>query len=114
MRIVFFLHAQEEELNFGTGAAENALLFVRLVSILIFTVHNLKRDEWLACSPDVAAVTSSEVDEKQSITKSLETGPMCMDDDDGDGTCFFNMSRYEEEEEETGNRLALWEDFELQ
>ncbi|KAE8682500.1 Protein SMG7 [Hibiscus syriacus] len=34
----------EEELNFGTGAAENALLFVRMVSILIFTVHNLKRE----------------------------------------------------------------------
>ncbi|GMI81603.1 hypothetical protein like AT5G19400 [Hibiscus trionum] len=34
----------EEELNFGTGAAENALLFVRLVSILIFLVHNLKRE----------------------------------------------------------------------
>ncbi|KAK8550688.1 hypothetical protein V6N12_039384 [Hibiscus sabdariffa] len=75
--------------------------------------------EWLACSPDVAAVTSSEVDEKQSITRSLKTSlnkiisisPMCMDDD-GDGTCFFNMSRYEEEE--TGNRLILWEDFELQ
>ncbi|KAK8566455.1 hypothetical protein V6N13_002161 [Hibiscus sabdariffa] len=34
----------EEELNFGTGAAENALLFVRLVSILIFAVHNLKKE----------------------------------------------------------------------
>ncbi|MBA0704229.1 hypothetical protein Golax_016499 [Gossypium laxum] len=34
----------EEELNFGTDAAENSLLFVRLVSILIFTVHNLKRE----------------------------------------------------------------------
>ncbi|MBA0757755.1 hypothetical protein Gotri_020823 [Gossypium trilobum] len=34
----------EEEPNFGTDAAENSLLFVRLVSILIFTVHNLKRE----------------------------------------------------------------------
>ncbi|OMO63023.1 hypothetical protein COLO4_32762 [Corchorus olitorius] len=34
----------EEELNFGKDAAENALLLVRLVSILIYTVHNLKRE----------------------------------------------------------------------
>ncbi|KAK8707403.1 hypothetical protein V6N13_058464 [Hibiscus sabdariffa] len=34
----------EEELNFGTDATENALLLVRLVSVLIFTVHNLKRE----------------------------------------------------------------------
>ncbi|GKV26267.1 hypothetical protein SLEP1_g35604 [Rubroshorea leprosula] len=34
----------EEELNFGTDATDNALLIVRLVSILIFTVHNLKRE----------------------------------------------------------------------
>ncbi|XP_007015277.2 PREDICTED: protein SMG7 [Theobroma cacao] len=34
----------EEGLNFGTDAAENALFLVRLVSILIFTVHNLKRE----------------------------------------------------------------------
>ncbi|KAE8733101.1 Protein SMG7 [Hibiscus syriacus] len=34
----------EEELNFGTDAAENSLLFIRLVSILIYTVHNLKRE----------------------------------------------------------------------
>ncbi|KAE8731614.1 Smg-7, putative isoform 3 [Hibiscus syriacus] len=142
----------EEELNFGTGAAENALLFVRLVSILIFTVHNLKREsegqhilklclqlrdvsssytlpaimvfvEWLACCPDVAAA-SNDADEKQLITRSffwkhclallnkiLSIRPMCMDDNE-DETCFFNMSRYEEGK--TENRLALWEDFELQ
>ncbi|KAE8657816.1 Protein SMG7 [Hibiscus syriacus] len=165
----------EEELNFGTGAAENALFFVRKVSILIFTVHNLKREsegqtyaeivqraallqkafiaifelmahaverclqlrdvsssytlpailvfvEWLACCPDVAAA-SSDVDEKQSSTRSffwkhcisllnkiLSIMPMCMDADE-DETCFFNMSRYEEGE--TENRPALWEDFEL-
>ncbi|KAE8711329.1 Protein SMG7 [Hibiscus syriacus] len=34
----------EEELKFGAGAAQNALFLVRLVSILIFTVHNLKRE----------------------------------------------------------------------
>ncbi|GMI89046.1 hypothetical protein like AT5G19400 [Hibiscus trionum] len=34
----------EEELNFVTDAAENTLLCIRLVSILIFTVHNLKRE----------------------------------------------------------------------
>ncbi|XVF04847.1 hypothetical protein REPUB_Repub05bG0120600 [Reevesia pubescens] len=165
----------EGELNFGTDAAENALLLVRLVSILVFTVHNLKKEsegqtyaeivqraallqnaftavfelmghvvercsqlqdvsssytlpailvfvEWLACCPDVAAA-GGDVDEKQSITRSLfwkrcisflnkilSTRPMCIDDDE-DETCFFNMSRYEEGE--TENRLALWEDFEL-
>ncbi|XP_017606748.1 nonsense-mediated mRNA decay factor SMG7-like isoform X1 [Gossypium arboreum] len=164
----------EEELNFGTGAAENALLLVRLVAILIFTVHNLKREsegqtyaeivqraallqnafaavfeliglvvercsqlrdvsssytlpsilvflEWLACCPDIAAA-GSDVDEKQSITRSLfwkhcvsllnkilSIRPRCMDDDEEEA-CFFNMSRYEGE---TENRLALWEDFEL-
>ncbi|GLU18898.1 hypothetical protein SLE2022_351750 [Rubroshorea leprosula] len=34
----------EEELNFGTETADNAVLIVRLVCILIFTVHNLKRE----------------------------------------------------------------------
>ncbi|XVF19392.1 hypothetical protein REPUB_Repub11eG0106700 [Reevesia pubescens] len=34
----------KEELNFGPDAAENALLLVRLVSILVFTVYNLKRE----------------------------------------------------------------------
>ncbi|KAE8656694.1 Protein SMG7 [Hibiscus syriacus] len=166
----------EEELNFGTGAAENALIFVRLVSILIFTVHNLKREsegqtyaeiiqraallqnaftaifelmgnvlerclqlrdfsssytlpailvfvEWLACCPDVAT-TRNDADERQLITRSffwkhclallnkiLSIRPMYMDDNE-DETCFFNMSR--NEEGKTENRLALWEDFELQ
>ncbi|KAE8732373.1 Detected protein of confused Function [Hibiscus syriacus] len=165
----------EEELKFGAGAAQNALFLVRLVSILIFTVHNLKREsdgqtyaeivqravllqnaftaifelmqhvvercsqlqdvsssytlpailvfvEWLACCPDVA-VAGSDVDEKQSITRSifweqcisflnkiLSITPMCIDDGEDD-TCFSNMSRYEEGE--TENCLALWEDFEL-
>lgn len=34
----------EEELNFGSDAIENALFIVRLIAILIFTVHNLKRE----------------------------------------------------------------------
>ncbi|KAF9592218.1 hypothetical protein IFM89_012794 [Coptis chinensis] len=34
----------EEELNFGTGAAENGLVIVRLIAILIFTVHNVNRE----------------------------------------------------------------------
>ncbi|TYH53885.1 hypothetical protein ES332_D09G131100v1 [Gossypium tomentosum] len=164
----------EEKLSFGTDATENALFLVRLVSVLIFTVHNLKREseaqtyaeivqraallqnaltaifelmgyvverclqlgdvsssytlpailvfvEWLACCPDVATA-DSDVDEKQSITRSLfwkhclsflnkilTIGPMCIDDDEDE--TFFNMSRYEEGE--TENLLALWEDFEL-
>ncbi|KAE8678867.1 Protein SMG7 [Hibiscus syriacus] len=165
----------EEELKFGADAAQNAIFLVRLVSILIFTVHNLKREsdgqtyteivpraallqnaftaifelmrhvvqrcsqlqdvsssytlpaslvflEWLACCPDVS-VAGSDVDEKQSITRSLfwkqclsflnkilSIAPMGIDDGE-DETCFFNMSRYIEGE--TENRLALWEDFEL-
>ncbi|MBA0713103.1 hypothetical protein Golax_012150, partial [Gossypium laxum] len=164
----------EEKLSFGTDATENALFLVRLVSVLVFTVHNLKREseaqtyaeivqraallqnaltaifelmayvverclqledvsssytlpailvfvEWLACCPDVATA-DSDVDEKQSITRSLfwkhclsflnkilTIGPMCIDDDEDE--TFFNMSRYEEGE--TENLLALWEDFEL-
>ncbi|KAK8520600.1 hypothetical protein V6N12_004534 [Hibiscus sabdariffa] len=166
----------EEELKFGADAAQNALFLVRLVSILIFTVHNLKREcdgqtyaeivqraallqnaftaifelmrhvvqgcsqlqdvsssytlpailvflEWLACCHDVA-VAGSDVDEKQSITRSLfweqcisflnkilSIMPMGIDDGE-DETCFFSMSKYEEGK--TENRLALWEDFELQ
>ncbi|KAK2999146.1 hypothetical protein RJ639_023594 [Escallonia herrerae] len=35
---------REEELNFGTDAVDNSLVFVRLISILIFTVYNVKRE----------------------------------------------------------------------
>ncbi|XP_062014947.1 nonsense-mediated mRNA decay factor SMG7 [Rosa rugosa] len=164
----------EEELSLGADAVENGLVIVRLVSILIFTVHNVKKEsegqsyaeivqravllqnaftavfelmghvlercvklgdptsshllpgilvfvEWLACCPDVAA--GSDADEKQSSVRAkfwnacihllnnlLSSVPMSIDDD-GDETCFNNMSRYEEGE--TENRLALWEDFEL-
>lgn len=34
----------EEEHNFGSDAAENALAVVRLTAILIFTVHNIKKE----------------------------------------------------------------------
>ncbi|KAL6854588.1 hypothetical protein ACP4OV_019150 [Aristida adscensionis] len=34
----------DEELNFGSDAAENALAVVRLTAILIFTVHNVKKE----------------------------------------------------------------------
>lgn len=164
---------QEEELNFGADAVENGLLIVRLISILIFTVHNVKREsegqtyseivqravllqnaftavfelmghilekcvrlhdpsssfllpgilvfvEWLACCPDVAA--GSDVDEKQEnarsqfwkhcipfLNKLLSNEPMSIADGE-DETFFNNTCRYEEE---TENRLALWEDFEL-
>ncbi|XP_012065895.1 protein SMG7 isoform X2 [Jatropha curcas] len=164
----------EEELNFGTDAVENALFIVRLISILIFTVHNVKREaegqtyaeivqravllqnaftavfelmghilerfiqlhdpsssyllpgvlvfvEWLACCPDVAS--GSDADEKQAavrlnfwnhcisfLNKILSFWSVSLDDNEDD-TCFYNMSQYEEGE--TGNRLALWEDFEL-
>ncbi|KAA8544619.1 hypothetical protein F0562_022631 [Nyssa sinensis] len=163
----------EEELNFGTDAVENGLVIVRLISILIFSVHNVNWEvegqtyadivqrtvllqnaftaifelmghivkrcvqlhdpsssyllpgimvfvEWLASCPDVAV--GSDVDNKQAISRStfwshciallnklLSNGLVPIDDKDE--SCFFNMSRYEEGE--TGNRLALWEDFEL-
>ncbi|XP_042479617.1 protein SMG7 isoform X1 [Macadamia integrifolia] len=164
----------EEELNFGSDAVENGLVIVRLVAILIFTVHNVNRDlegqsyaeilqrsfllqnaftaafefmghilkrciqlqdpsssyllpgilvfvEWLACRPDIAA--GNDPEEKQAAARSLfwkeciaflnklMSNRLFFVDDDKDETCFFNMSRYEEGE--TGNRLALWEDFEL-
>ncbi|OVA18511.1 DNA/RNA-binding domain [Macleaya cordata] len=164
----------EEELNFGSDAAENGLVIVRLIAILIFTVHNVNREaeglsyaeilqrsvllqnaytvtfefvgcilercvqlhdpsssyllpgilifvEWLACRPDIAA--GSDLEEKQATARSffwnqcisllnklLLTGSVSCNDDE-DEMCFFNMSRYDEGE--TGNRLALWEDFEL-
>lgn len=34
----------EEELNFGADASENGLFIVRLISILIFTVHHVKKE----------------------------------------------------------------------
>ncbi|XP_048133145.1 nonsense-mediated mRNA decay factor SMG7-like isoform X2 [Rhodamnia argentea] len=34
----------EEEMNFGKDAFENGLFLVRLVAILIFTIHNVKRE----------------------------------------------------------------------
>lgn len=164
----------EEDLNFGADAYENGLLIVRIISILVFTVYNVRREaegqtyaeivqravllqnaftavfelmghilercgqlrepsssyllpgilvfvEWLAGCPDIAA--GSDVDEKQATVRSkfwshcisflnklLSNGPMSIGEDE-DETCFNNMSRYEEEE--TENRLALWEDIEL-
>ncbi|WOL13538.1 protein SMG7 [Canna indica] len=164
----------EEELNFGSTAAENASMVLRLIAILIFTVHNVKREsenqsyaeilqrtvllqnaftaafeftgcivkrcmelhdaassyllpgillfvEWLACHPDFAA--GFDVEEKQAGARSffwnqyvpfmnrlIETG-LASINGDKDEACFFNMSRYDEGE--TGNGLALWEDFEL-
>ncbi|XP_057725708.1 nonsense-mediated mRNA decay factor SMG7 [Arachis stenosperma] len=35
---------QEEELNFGTDTLENGLAIVRIVSIIIFTVHNVNKE----------------------------------------------------------------------
>jgi protein SMG7 len=34
----------EEDLNFGSNASENALTVVRLIAILVFTVHNVKKE----------------------------------------------------------------------
>ncbi|WCJ28855.1 Nonsense-mediated mRNA decay factor SMG7 [Euphorbia peplus] len=164
----------EEELNFGADVVDNALFIVRLIAILVFTVHNVKKEaegqtyaeivqravllqnsftavfdvmghmlerfvqlrdpsssyllpgilvfmEWLACCPDVAS--GSDADEKQAavrlsfwnhctsfLNKVLTFWSKSLDDNEDD-TCFYNMTHYEEGE--TGNRLALWEDFEL-
>lgn len=35
---------QDEELNFGTDTLENGLAIVRMVSILVFTVHNVNKE----------------------------------------------------------------------
>ncbi|XP_068665615.1 nonsense-mediated mRNA decay factor SMG7-like [Aristolochia californica] len=164
-----------EELNFGSDAAENGLFVVRLVTVLIFTVHNVNREsegqsyaeilqrsvllqnafiaafefmgqimkkciqlqdilssyllpailvfiEWLACRPDVAAGTDIPEDKQPNarsffwtqcialLNKLLSSGCVSLGGDEEE-TCFSDMSRYEEGE--TGNRLALWEDFEL-
>ncbi|XP_057483476.1 nonsense-mediated mRNA decay factor SMG7-like [Actinidia eriantha] len=34
----------EDELNFGTDAVENGLFIVRLISVILFTVHNVNKD----------------------------------------------------------------------
>ncbi|KAI3941026.1 hypothetical protein MKW92_020022 [Papaver armeniacum] len=85
-----------------------------LPGILVFV-------EWLACNQDIAV--GSDLEEKQASARSLfwshcitfmnkliSSGSISTDED-GDESCFFNMSTYNEGE--SGNRLALWEDFEL-
>lgn len=164
----------EEQSNFGTDGMENGLAILRLVAVLIFTVHNVNRKnegqsyaeilqhtvllenactaafelmsliverclqlhdpsssfllpgilvflEWLASCPDVAACT---IDDKKLTAAKMSFWKHCIAlfnwllssqlvsvDDEGDETCFTDMSRYEEGE--TDSRLALWEDFEL-
>ncbi|KAK1386573.1 DNA/RNA-binding domain [Heracleum sosnowskyi] len=163
-----------EALNFGSDTSGCRLLIIRLIVILIFTVHNVNREtenqsyavilqrsvvlqnaftaifefmghilercilltdpsvsymlpgimvfvEWLACRQDIAV--GSEPDARQSsarsffwkqcvtfLNKLLLSGCMFVNQDE-DETCFYNMSSYDEGE--TGNRLALPEDFEL-
>ncbi|CAH9127574.1 unnamed protein product [Cuscuta epithymum] len=78
--------------------------------------------EWLACHEDIAV--GNELGETQAkarsffwnncinfLNKLLSSGEKFIDEEDEDDTCFFNMSKYDETE--TGNRLALPEDFEL-
>ncbi|PHU05765.1 Protein SMG7 [Capsicum chinense] len=85
-----------------------------LPGILVFV-------EWLACHQDIALGNESE--EKQARARSffwkncitffnklMSSGSKFVHEDE-DETCFFNMSRYDEGE--SGNRLALPEDFEL-
>ncbi|XP_074565396.1 nonsense-mediated mRNA decay factor SMG7-like [Curcuma longa] len=172
--IVLLSSGPQEELNFGSTAAENSSSILRLIAIVIFTVHNVKREsenhsyaeilqrrvllqnaftsafefvgyilkrcvelqdstssyflpgillfiEWLACHQDIAAGSDMEKKEEGArlffwkycisfMNKLIDTGLASIDGDD-DEACFFNMSRYDGEE--TGNRHALWEDFEL-
>ncbi|KAL6600508.1 hypothetical protein ACP70R_045308 [Stipagrostis hirtigluma subsp. patula] len=42
--LILLSSGPDEELNFGSDAAENALSIVRLTAILIFTVHNVKKE----------------------------------------------------------------------
>ncbi|MFS8019330.1 putative telomerase activating protein Est1 [Helianthus anomalus] len=165
----------EEELSFGTDSDENGLFIVILVSILIFTVYNVKGGtegqsyadivqntvllksalitfyeiigqllkrcieladplssfllpgilvcvEWIACHSDV--VIPKEPDENRLtaqfhfwsycvslFNKLLSAGLVSYDDDDEDVSCFTDMTRYEEGDNEY--QPALWEDFEL-
>lgn len=164
----------DEDLNFGSDAAECRLAIVRMVAILIFNVHNVNKEnenqsyadilqrsvvlqnalictfellgciieccnqlndpsssfllpgimvfvEWLACCPDVAAV--SKLEEKQmnarsffwnkciSLLNKLLSNRSVFGIEHEEETCFSNMSKYDENE--TANRLALPEDFEL-
>lgn len=77
--------------------------------------------EWLACHQDIAV--GSDLEEKQVsarlffwnncitfFNRLISSGFMFVDEDEEE-TCFSNMSRYDENE--TANRLALSEDFEL-
>ncbi|KAH9610134.1 hypothetical protein KSS87_004781 [Heliosperma pusillum] len=77
--------------------------------------------EWLACCPDIAACA---IDQKKisaakmsfwkhciALLNKLLSSSIISVDDSGDETCFTNMSRYEEGENDS--RLALGEDFEL-
>lgn len=76
--------------------------------------------EWIACHPDV--IIRNETDEKQStaqinfwsycislFNKLLSAGLFTYDDEDT--SCFTDMTRYEEGENDY--EPALWEDFEL-
>ncbi|XP_008794961.2 protein SMG7-like isoform X1 [Phoenix dactylifera] len=162
----------EEKLSFGQDAAGNGLVIVRLIAILIFSVHNAKREsegqsyaeilqrtvllenaftaafdfvghilkrctqlhnaassyllpailvfmEWLACHSDIAAGT--DIEEKQAAARSFFWNQFVLlmnklmlsgfADEDEDKTCFFDMVWYDDGE--SGNMLALWEDFEL-
>lgn len=80
--------------------------------------------EWIACHPDV--VIRNETDEKLSAAQMnfwsycislfnmlLSTGLITYDDDDDDDdmSCFTDMTKYKEGENEY--QPALWEDFEL-
>ncbi|XP_074374813.1 nonsense-mediated mRNA decay factor SMG7-like, partial [Apium graveolens] len=77
--------------------------------------------EWLACRQDIAV--GSESDGRQSSARSffwkhcvtllnkLLLSEVMFVNQDEDDTCFYNMSSYDEGE--TGNQLALSEDFEL-
>ncbi|KAH6818710.1 Telomerase activating protein Est1 [Perilla frutescens var. frutescens] len=164
----------DEDLNFGSDVAECRLAVVRMIAILIFTVHNVSKEsenqsyadilqrsvllqnaltgtfefvgcmlerckllndpsssyllpgimvfiEWLACCPDVAV--GSELEDKQmnartyfwnnciSLLNKLLSNGSIFGNEHEEEMCFFNMSKYDENE--TANRLALSEDFEL-
>uniref|UniRef100_A0A5B6ZCY6 Protein SMG7 n=1 Tax=Davidia involucrata TaxID=16924 RepID=A0A5B6ZCY6_DAVIN len=59
----------EEQLNFGTDAIENGLVIVRLISILIFTVHNVNRE---AESPTYADIVQRTVLLQNALTAVFE------------------------------------------
>ncbi|KAG4953068.1 hypothetical protein JHK87_038662 [Glycine soja] len=108
---------QDEELNFGTDTLQNKLAIVRVVSTIIFTVHNVNKESE---GQTYAEIVQHAVLLQNAFTVAFEFMSLvverCMQL--RDPSCSYLLPGilvFVEwyEEGETKNRLALWEDFEL-